>query len=282
MSVNSKMTAIADEIRAKTGGTEPLSLDDMAENVPKVYESGQNDVKEQVEPINTELEKCLSGNPVDGKSWYDEFWDLYLSRCEQVGYQYAFAGRGWHYDTFFPTRDIILKNGASYVFQETYMLPLKQCLDKNGVKLDTSNMTNMDRLFYWAMQGSNSGHIIPPIGNNNVTSAQYCFYVATGLEKIEKLTVAPTCNMTEAFFRCDALREITLENEIASSTWKFNNTHMLSRETITHIIGKLSEATTGLSITLSSAAVTNAFESVYSEEWQALVSSKPNWTISLV
>lgn len=39
--VNEKMTAIADAIRDKTGGTEALTLDGMAENIPKVYETGE-------------------------------------------------------------------------------------------------------------------------------------------------------------------------------------------------------------------------------------------------
>ena len=46
MSVNEKMTAIADAIRDKTGGTESLGLDDMATEIPKVYEAGQADKEE--------------------------------------------------------------------------------------------------------------------------------------------------------------------------------------------------------------------------------------------
>lgn len=40
MSVNEKMTAIADAIREKTNLTEPLTLDDMAKNIPLVYGNG--------------------------------------------------------------------------------------------------------------------------------------------------------------------------------------------------------------------------------------------------
>lgn len=40
--VNEKMTAIADNIRDKTGGTEALTLDDMASGVNEVYEAGYN------------------------------------------------------------------------------------------------------------------------------------------------------------------------------------------------------------------------------------------------
>lgn len=38
--VNEKMTAIADEIRECTGGTEPLTLDAMAQEIPNVYNAG--------------------------------------------------------------------------------------------------------------------------------------------------------------------------------------------------------------------------------------------------
>lgn len=44
MSVNEKMTAIADAIRSKTGGTEPLGLDDMAVGVGDVYEAGKQEI----------------------------------------------------------------------------------------------------------------------------------------------------------------------------------------------------------------------------------------------
>ena len=40
MSVNEKMTAIADAIRDKTGTAEPLTLDDMARGVNEVYDKG--------------------------------------------------------------------------------------------------------------------------------------------------------------------------------------------------------------------------------------------------
>jgi hypothetical protein len=43
MSVNEKMTAIADNIRSKTGSTEALTLDDMASGVNEVFEAGKQE-----------------------------------------------------------------------------------------------------------------------------------------------------------------------------------------------------------------------------------------------
>ena len=43
MALTDKLTAIADNIRSKTGGTEPLTLDGMASGVNEVYDKGKED-----------------------------------------------------------------------------------------------------------------------------------------------------------------------------------------------------------------------------------------------
>lgn len=66
MSVNEKMTALADAIRAKTGGTEKLSLDDMPAAIESIETGGGEDLWQYVDtltytfrntqfPENTEL-----------------------------------------------------------------------------------------------------------------------------------------------------------------------------------------------------------------------------------
>ncbi len=57
MSVNSKMTAIADNIRSKTGGVTPLTLDGMAAGVNDVYEAGKASMIDESKII----EKTVSG-----------------------------------------------------------------------------------------------------------------------------------------------------------------------------------------------------------------------------
>ena len=64
--VNDKMTAIADAIRERTGETEPLTLDDMATDIPKVYEKGKQAER-------------------------DEFWDAYQENGKRTQYNFAFA-----------------------------------------------------------------------------------------------------------------------------------------------------------------------------------------------
>ena len=62
MSVNEKMTAIADAIRSKTGGTDKLGLDAMASSIGDVYDKGR-----------------------------DSFWEDYQQSGNRVDYRYAFA-----------------------------------------------------------------------------------------------------------------------------------------------------------------------------------------------
>lgn len=48
MSVYEKMTAIADAIREKTGKTDALTLDGMAEAIPDVFEAGRKSYDEEL------------------------------------------------------------------------------------------------------------------------------------------------------------------------------------------------------------------------------------------
>ena len=86
MSINTAMTAIADAIRNKTGGTEKLSLDDMATAVEEVYSAGE-------------------------KSQYDEFWDSIQNNGTRRSYNYAFAWNGWNTKIFKPKYNIIIGGG---------------------------------------------------------------------------------------------------------------------------------------------------------------------------
>lgn len=76
MSVHEKMTAIADAIRDKTGGTDALTLDDMAENVPKVYEAGKQEL------LSLHPEKTVSGNYIS----VDDVSELpHVVKCRVTG-----------------------------------------------------------------------------------------------------------------------------------------------------------------------------------------------------
>lgn len=219
-------------------------LTTIAENEQKVYEAG-------------------------AKSAEYDFWNQFQTDCAGKGYKYAFSGYGWSEVNFKPIMDIVLKNGAECVFYNTHMFPLKDMLEKNGVKFDTSKMTNMDRVFNYAMMGTNERHIIPPVGNDNVISAVNCFGVATGVRIIEKFTCSPTCaGLNNAFFRCDSLESVTFGNTIATNL-VLNFSTKLTHECLLHILGQLEETSTTLTLTLGAtnlAKLTDAEKAIATEK----------------
>ncbi|MEE1049797.1 MAG: hypothetical protein U0M60_20545 [Clostridia bacterium] len=93
MSVNEKMTAIADAIRDKTKETEALSLDDMATEVSKVFDVGK-------------------------KAEYNALWDNLQQNGNRIHYANAFSFVGWNDDIYNPKYPIVPTNtqGISGIF----------------------------------------------------------------------------------------------------------------------------------------------------------------------
>ena len=117
MSVNEKMTAIADNIRSKTGKTELLNLDDMASGVNEVYEAGKE------------------------KEWSD-FWDNFQNKGKRVNYHYAFGGEAWNEKTWKPKWDI-KPYYAVEMFANCAIRDLEQAIKDANIVFDTSKVESM-------------------------------------------------------------------------------------------------------------------------------------------
>lgn len=90
MSVNEKMTAIADAIRSKTGKTQKLTLDAMAQAIPQLYDGGRQEE-------------------------YDAFWDAFQldvnsATGHRLHYNSAFAYSGWTDTNYNPKYPITPSN----------------------------------------------------------------------------------------------------------------------------------------------------------------------------
>ena len=100
--VEEKLTAIADAIRSKTGKTDKLNLDKMAESIPEVYDKG------------FEAGEQAGGG---GDSYYDTFWDTFQEGGKKTVYTGTFAGNGWTDDIYNPKYPITAKaEASSYLF----------------------------------------------------------------------------------------------------------------------------------------------------------------------
>jgi hypothetical protein len=75
------------------------------------------------------------------------------------------------------------------------------------------------------------------------------------------------------------LEELYCEGTLDITGLNLKDSTKLNKASIESIISVLSTTTTGLSITLSKTAVNNAFTT---DEWNALIGTRTNWTISLV
>lgn len=293
MSVNEKMTAIADNIRQYTGSTEKLNLDQMAEAVHDVftvgdlygygvgYEDGHTEGVEQgVEEgyWRGYTAGANAGYDRGKQEQYDAFWDAYQQNGNRTVYSYAFSGYGFNADTFYPKYDIIPSGYNQSVFYgwsgSKVRLNLKQRLEECGVKLDTSKATFMGSMF-----GYGTFSVIPEIDCTGITTdSSSVFYEAwSHLQKIEKIITKETVKYA-AWFRNDiALKEITFEGVIGQDI-DFSSCP-LTKASIENIIEHLSATSSGKTLTLKQTAVNDAFTTA---EFEALKATRANWTFSLV
>lgn len=241
MSVNEKMTAIADAIREKTGKTDKLNLDAMALGVHEAYESGQ-------------------------KAEYDRFWDAFQANGTRTDYQHAFRS-GWTNDIFNPKYPLRPTNATS-MFAATTIT--------KHIDVDTSACTEFVNMF----SGANGPTSIGTIDTRSATTLNQTFAYMGGLKTIEKLILKDDGSQTfsEFCFGWDgALANIVIEGTIGN-TLSFKGCYALSKASATSIINALSSSTSGKTLSLQS-TVKARFTSA---EWDALVATKPNWTISIL
>ena len=250
MSVNSKMTAIADAIREKTGGTDALTLDGMAAAIPDVFSSGE-------------------------KSAYDAFWDSYQDNGSRTQYAGAFAGGGWTSENFKPKYDMDCVGTCSYMFYYSGISgDLVQLLVSLGVTLDFSKSTALHGLF-------NSAPSITRVGIIDITAAgASCssLFNSAKVETIDKLVVSEKNVPNSWFYGCGKLKNLEIEGTIANNGFDVHWSTKLSRDSIISIVNALSDTTSGMTVTFSQTAVDAAFTD---DEWAALIATKPNWTFTL-
>lgn len=189
--VNEKMTAIADVIRDKTGGIEPLTLDGIAENIPAVYEAGK-------------------------KAERNEFWKVLTNNGAKQSYYYTFSEKLWTKDNFKPTCNIVPTEAERTFYYHNrggVAYDLAQQLEDCGVKLDMSNNTTGSYTFCYAALTR-----IPEIDQRK--SIFTCMFRQnssnTKLVTIDKIICSSNGDQafTQTFDGCSKLKNVTFEGVI--------------------------------------------------------------------
>lgn len=178
--------------------------------------------------------------------WWERYQSIYVNGnrlADRNNYLYAFAGTGWDDTTYNPIRTIKPSANAQNIFS-------------------LSNITDTKVDVDLAYGGTTPNCI-------NV------FTNARALVTVRKLIVDELTNMANQFTSCAALENLTIEGTIGQN---FNAQWCpLTEESILSVVTHLSDTTSGLTCTFKSTAVEAAFTT---EEWNALVATKPNWTFA--
>lgn len=215
----------------------------------------------------------------------------------RTNYWYAYL-RWIPKESFYPQYDLIVSNGE-YAFsrwnahtssginppKELY-LDMAQRLEECGVVLDTSQATQVDRMFQFTYGLTRIPTISAVSSTNNIGIFDSCRQLVT----VDKLIFSENGSgvITNCFYACDSLENIVIEGVIDNDC-DLHYSHPLSKASITNVINVLSNTTSGKTVSFSKKAVNKAFETSTgandgstSAEWQALIATKSNWTISLV
>ena len=180
------------------------------------------------------------------KKGRQSWWDDYQRDGATTMYAYAFYGSLWRDEIYEPNHPFTVNNGYG-MFDSTYVTDTKQPISFVGSNVLTTNMFSSTKLVT----------IRSLIVNENNTFNSNMFSKATGLVNI------------------------TFEGTIANNLTMGTCTK-LSKASIQSIFNCLSATASGMTLTLSTTAVNNAFSGGSTgAEWENLIATKPNWKISL-
>ena len=220
---------------------------------------------------------------------HDAFWDACQVNGTRTNYRTGFAWASWKDETFKPKYDIKPKN-AYGVFTGTYIADIWGYLEKAGVKLDTSEATDMSYV-------CSEIKYCPRIGEldfRKATASTGAFYYSNAIETIDKIIVNENNVYSSWFTGCTKLKNIKFEGVIGNNI-NISPATLLTRASIESIVNHLSDTVSGKTLTLSKAAVDREFEGISpgdfttivpgseSADWYSMVNiGKPNWEIILV
>lgn len=273
MSVNEKMTAIADAIRDKTGGVEPLGLDDMATEIPKVYEAGQQYTS-------------------------DEFWNIITKHGTRLSYQGAFCQ--WDVEYVRPIIggqplkiQPISSGSANQTFSHNLSLKAieSKYFDFSKIQNGVSSANSFG--YYYTWYNCRTLVEVQDIGiGKEIYLPAYVYTWANcyELKYIRGMKFDENTKFDNAFTNCNALEELVINegSVIGQSGFNLKSSKKLSKASIENVFEALSTETSGLSITLSKTAVNDAFGINVSDpttfpegsEYYNLLNSRRNWTIN--
>ena len=140
-------------------------------------------------------------------------------------------------------------------------------------QLNFSNATNAERLF------TNCTCLVslPHIDCRSATSVGGIFSSCINLQSIKSFNMSSVVKASNLmFYNCVALKDIEIVGEIKLNI-NFGDSP-LSKASIESVVSALSQTVTGKTVTFKATAKQAAFSD---EEWEALIATRSNWTVTL-
>lgn len=199
-------------------------------------------------------------------SFYDAFWDSYTNNGERTDYSSAFQGAYWTTESFGTPKYVLKPTNAQYMFMSTRITEISE-----GV-LDTSQCTNMQRMFYMAQVAK-----IPTLDCSSCTSLEQAFSESWNFyfkTDITLINVRADCAFSSAFSWLNNLVNFRITGTIGKSI-SLSNSPNLSDESVQNIIDCLADLTgqTAQTLTLHSTV-----KGKLTDAQRATITNK-NWTL---
>lgn len=253
-------------------------LTTIAENQQKVYDAGYAAGQAAGSVGDTEA-AYNEGFTAGQMAEYDRFWDLYQDKGNRTNYGSAFVGEYWNTNTFKPKYDIKLGSttaGSAFNnFGDAEGIDLVKVLDELEVSIDFSSVISAPSIF----NGANIT-TLPPIYAPRWINWSYTFYGCRYLKSIDYTSSADISigSIQNAFTNCTSLTDVKFTDTTIAKSVSFQQSP-LTRQSIESVMSALSTTATEQTATFQKAAVEAAFTT---DEWNALVATRTNWTITLV
>lgn len=243
MSVKAKLTAMADAIRERTGGTDRLSLDAMASGVAQVYSAGEQ-----------------------------AFWDAVQDNGQRKNYESAFAY--WSMAYLRPKHKVAPTEGRTYMmFQGNAVL---KKLEKAHFDLSQCVTSQTANAHYYTFDGCDALEEIEDLG------IQPGYYNATwrrctNLKTIAVIRFQEDTRITNAFHYAPALENITIEGVIGQNGLNFSWSTKLTHDSLMSILNALKDYSgtgTTYTVTLGTSNLAKLTDA------EKLIATGKGWTLA--
>ena len=226
------------------------------------------------------------------KAEYDAFWDEYQLKGKLKSHRGLF-GSGFNAKTFKPKYPIKPLRAFDYDNPQENMFYYTN--RDSSVRLDLTNYpVDLSHLGDTFKGGCSNVFVNANVDNvfvdlKGVTSVSQLFTYANSNLKPKNITLRITESLTSItnmfhYLGDRAANELNIsftEDSVLVASLALSQTTCITKAGIENIFAILSNDTTDKTLTLKSDAVIRIYGSVDNAEWQALVASKPNWTIAL-